>query len=82
MIKSQIEEAGLDSETVTEKECIKAGLRRIAGFIAEEIEEVNPLYATYYESDLTGVAYDRLTVAIHKTLTNMNNRLLALESAK
>lgn len=80
--KSQIEEAGLDSETVTEKECIKAGLRRIAGFIAEEIEEVNPLYATYYESDLTGVAYDRLTVAIHKTLTNMNNRLLALESAK
>ena len=80
--KSQIEEAGLDSETVTEKECIKAGLRRIAGFIAEEIEEVNPLYATYYESDLTGVAYDRLTVAIHKTLTNMNKRLLALESVK
>ena len=80
--KSQIEEAGLNPETVTEEECVKAGLRRITGFIAEEVEEINPLYATYYESDLTGVAYDRLTAAIHKTLTNMNKRLLALESVK
>ena len=80
--KSQIEEAGLNPETVTEEECVKVGLRRITGFIAEEVEEINPLYATYYESDLSGVAYDRLTAAIHKTLTNMNKRLLALESAK
>ena len=74
--------AGLNPETVTEEECVKAGLRRITGFIAEEVEEINPLYATYYESDLSGVAYDRLTAAIHKTLTNMNKRLLALESVK
>lgn len=75
--------AGLDPDTATEEECLAAGLRRIPGFIAEEVEQVDPTYAIYERDKdggpvLTGVAYDRLSAAIHPVLVDHDTRLADL----
>ncbi|MCW5954437.1 MAG: carbohydrate binding domain-containing protein, partial [Propionibacteriaceae bacterium] len=76
--------AGLDPDTATETDCQAAGLRRIPGFIAEEVEAVDPLYVTYDPGKagpvLSGVAYDRLAAAIHPVLADLAQRVEALES--
>lgn len=84
--KSEMLDAGLDPDTATEQECHGAGLRRIPGFVAEEVEQVNRLFCVYDQSEdgpaLSTVAYDRLAVAIHATLTDITARLEALETTR
>jgi hypothetical protein len=78
----EVEDAGLDGATVTEAEAAAAGLRRIPGFIAEEVENVNPLFCTYNTGgELEGISYDRLTVAAHAAFTALEARVAALEAA-
>jgi len=82
--RGEMETAGLDPDTATEADCLAAGLRRIPGFVAEEVEAVDPLYVTYDPSPdgpvLSGVAYDRLAAAIHPILTDLAARVAALEA--
>lgn len=82
--RSEMVAAGLDPDAATEEECLAAGLCRIPGFVAEEVEAVDPLYVTYDRSPsgpmLSGVAYDRLAAAIHPVLTDLAARVAALES--
>ena len=64
----EVREVGLDPDTATEAECEAAGLRRIPGFVAEEVAEAAPVFATYERtadgSVLTGVAYDRMAAGL------------------
>lgn len=85
--KGQIEDAGLDPETVTEADCLAAGLRRIPGFVAEEVEAVDPIFATYEGDDLQGVAYDRISAALlvlaksqQQQIDTLTGRLADLET--
>ena len=79
--RREVEDAGLDFDTVTEVECVAAGLRRIPGFVAEEVEAVNPLFCTYNsDGELEGLSYDRLAVAVHPVLKDLDARLRVLES--
>ena len=79
--RREVEDAGLDFDTVTEAECVAAGLRRIPGFVAEEVEAVNPLFCTYNsDGELEGLSYDRLAVAVHPVLKDLDARLRVLES--
>lgn len=79
--RGEVEDAGLDPETATAQDCLDAGLRWVPGFIAEEVEETDPLFASYNGGVLSGVAYDRLAVAVHNTLSNLDSRLKKLENA-
>lgn len=52
--------------------------RRIPGFIAEDIEERAPLWATYdADYELQGVAYDRIAAGHHVVLQHILERLEA-----
>jgi hypothetical protein len=48
------------------------------GFVAEEVEEVNPLLVTY-RPELTGVKYSRLTALLVKAIQELEARVAALE---
>jgi hypothetical protein len=48
------------------------------GFVAEEVEEVNPLLVTY-RPELTGVKYNRLTALLVKAMQELEARVAALE---
>jgi len=79
--KWQVADAGLDWETATVEDCLAAGLRWIPGFVAEEVEAVNPLLCTYDEDGaLAGVAYDRLAVALCARAEEAEHRLAAIEA--
>lgn len=75
--KTEIIEAGLDPDSATEVDCLNAGLRRVPGFIAEETDE---LFTTYDNGKLSGISYDRVSVAIYSTLKNIDSRLRKLEN--
>lgn len=77
--RSQVEDAGLDPATATAEECLAAGLKWVPGFIAEEVEEDDDLFATYDDQVLAGAAYDRFAVAAYGTLKKMDERLKKLE---
>ena len=60
---------GLVPKTWYDRAQVKAnggydGLRRIAGVVAEDVEAAAPLFATYDDDGLSGVAYDRIAVAL------------------
>jgi hypothetical protein len=84
--RAQMLEAGLDPDTATEDDCLTAGLLRVPGFIAEEVEAINPLWCIYDQGEdghvLSGVAYDRLAAAIHPALAALAARVDALESTR
>jgi hypothetical protein len=50
------------------------------GFVAEEVEEVNPLLVTY-RPELTGVKYNRLTALLVKAIQELEARVVELEQA-
>lgn len=78
--KGEMKAAGLKS-TATVDECLAAGLRWIPGFVAEEVEAVSPLLCTYNEEGaLTGVAYDRLAVALCARAEEAEDRLSRIEA--
>lgn len=95
--RGEVIRRGLNPDTVTAAECRGAGLKRIPGFVAEEVEAILPQFCTYDENggNLTGVAYDRLTAGLlliaqeqdvqiktqQAQITALEARLSALESA-
>jgi len=85
--KQDVRNAGLDPEAATSDECVTAGLKRIPGFVAEEVEEVLPLFCAYDGSGLSGVSYDRITAGLlvvaqaqAKTIADLEGRLAKLEA--
>lgn len=56
------------------------GLRRIPGVIAEQVEEVAPLFATYDDDGLNGVAYDRMAAAALVHIRQQDERIARLEA--
>ena len=81
--KGQVEAAGLNPETVTEQEALDAGLRRIPGFVAEEVVEVLPILGAYdADGEVDGLQYDRFTAAMWATLVDQNRRIRALENQR
>lgn len=70
--KGQVFEAGLDPEVATAEECDAAGLRRIPGFIAEEVQAIDDRFCQFdndednnrFNDVLNGVAYDRISAAL------------------
>ncbi len=91
--RTEIIEAGLDPAAATEGECIAAGLRRVPGFVAEEVAETVPILATYgpewlddgngslapHEA-LQGVAYDRVSAALLVLAKDQQARIETLEA--
>lgn len=64
------------------------GLRRVPGLIAEDVEEHAPLFATYSNEGLQGVAYDRVPAALlviikdqQAQIKSLEDRVSALENA-
>lgn len=55
------------------------GLKRIPGLVAEDVQAIAPLLATYDDSGLSGVAYDRIAAALIPTVKDLLNRIKALE---
>ncbi|MEX0909817.1 MAG: tail fiber domain-containing protein, partial [Candidatus Paceibacterota bacterium] len=49
------------------------------GFIAQEMAEVNPLYATFKDGEVHGVHYSKLTSVIVKAMQEQNQRITTLE---
>jgi hypothetical protein len=49
------------------------------GFVAEEVEDVNPLLVTY-RPELTGVKYNRLTALLVKAMQEQQQMIIALEA--
>jgi len=75
--RGEMVEAGLDPDAASETECLAAGLRRVPGFIADEVEQVDPRFVSYdnewlddgvdgvaARQVLRGVAYDRISAAL------------------
>lgn len=80
------EEAITDSPEgpqVDEEAAVNAGMSRIAGLVAEEVEELGLTELTVYDTDesgdrtLSGVAYDRLVVAVIPIVRSQRDRLNA-----
>lgn len=68
---------------VDEDAAVKAGMSRIAGLVAEEVEELGLTELAIYDTDesgnrtLSGVAYDRLVVAVIPIVRGQRDRLNA-----
>lgn len=59
-----------------------APTRRVVGAVAEEMEQVAPELCVYdEEGNLSGVAYDRVALALIPILRGLTNRVEALEGA-
>lgn len=56
-----------------------AGLRRIPGAIAEDVEKVAPLFVTYDNDGLNGISYDRIGVALIPLVNELYARIERLE---
>jgi hypothetical protein len=56
------------------------GLRRIPGAIAEQVEQVAPLFATYDNDGLNGIAYDRIGVSLIPIVKALLSRVEKLET--
>jgi hypothetical protein len=55
-------------------------MRRITGAVAEEMEQVAPELCTYdTDGNLTGIAYDRVALALFPILRDLVNRVEAVE---
>lgn len=68
--KAQVEANGDSTE----------GLRRIAGYTAEEVEEKAPLFAAYdADGELQSVQYDRIPAALLVLIQNLEKRVAELE---
>ena len=88
--KAEMADVGLDPETASVDECLAAGLQWIPGFVAEEVEAADPLFATYDRQSnedgtvthlLQGVAYDRISAALLVLAKDQQARIEALESS-
>jgi len=64
----------------------ETGIRHDLGFVAEEMEEINPLLASYnYDKDgvlkLNGVKYERLTALLTKAIQEQQGQITGLQSS-
>lgn len=79
-----------DRSEVEENDGSTEGLRRVPGFIAEDLAKKAPLWATYNDDGaLNGVAYDRVTAGLlvlvqeqQATIEDLRSRLERLEGGK
>jgi hypothetical protein len=85
--REEVETAGLDPATATADQCLAVGLRRYPGFIAEEVEAIDPTFCTYDLAELQGVAYDRLAAGLliiareqQAQIDTLTSRLEAIEA--
>ncbi|PFG16270.1 hypothetical protein ATK74_0804 [Propionicimonas paludicola] len=86
--KGEVLDHHLDPDTATAEECLAYQLDWVPGFIAEEVEEVAPVFVTRdYSQELAGVAYDRITAGLvvlaqaqQRQIEDLTGRLVAIEA--
>jgi len=84
--KEDVEDLPLGLDTLMELRPVEytwtedQGGQRDLGFIAEEVESINPILATYANGELGGVKYRHMTALLVKAIQELNQTIEDLEA--